>query len=137
MRTWKVNFVPFWSTGDRFVLEGWVVDVGAGVGVGVGSGAEVDGDGSGVGWERTVTRGTKAFQLGQVEVFMSAAQTSWEGALMKVELPMWRVAFSMGMFGVARVALVGSVRVVMMDSRVGKCLKMWRNEVEEEMKISR
>jgi hypothetical protein len=137
MRTWKVNFVPFWSIGERFLFEDWVVDAGAGAGVGVGSGAEVDGDGSGVGWERMVTRGTKAFQLGQVEVFTSAAQTSWEGALMKVELPMWRVAFSMGTFGVARVALVGSVRVVMTDSRFpGKFLKIWRNEVEGEMKIS-
>lgn len=33
---------------------------------------------------------------------------------MKVELPMWRVALSMGILGVARVALVGSVRVAMM-----------------------
>lgn len=101
-----------------FVFTVW--EVGAGVCVdvdaGAGSGAEVDGDGSGVGWERMVTRGTKLFQLGQVEVFVSAAQTSWLGALMKVELPMWRTAFSMGMLGVARVAFVGSVRVVMMES---------------------
>lgn len=112
-----MNFVPFWRIGDRvfaFVLVDWVV--GVAVDAGVGSGAGVDGDGSGVGWERMDTRGTKVFQLGQVEVFVSAAQTSWLGALMKVELPMWRTAFSMGMLGVARVAFVGSVRVVMMES---------------------
>lgn len=113
MRTWKVNFVPFWRIGDRFVLVDWVV--GVDVDAGAGSGAEVDGDGSGVGWERMVTRGTKVFQLGQVEVSVRAAQTSWEGAFMKVELPRWRVALSMGMLGVPRVALVGSVKVVMMD----------------------
>lgn len=115
IRTCKVNFVPFWRIGDRvvFVFVGW--EVGVDVDAGVGSSAEVVGDGSGVGWERMVTRGTKVFQLGQVEVFVRAAQTSWDGAVMKVELPMWRVAFSMGMLGVARVALVGSVRVVMVD----------------------
>lgn len=78
MRTCKVNFVPFWRTGDSavfaFVLVDWavVVDVDAGVG----SGAEVDGDESGVGWDWMVTRGTKVFQLGQVEVFVRAVQTS-------------------------------------------------------------
>jgi hypothetical protein len=34
---------------------------------------------------------------------------------MKVELPMWRIAFSTGMLGVGRVALVGSVMVAMVD----------------------
>ena len=69
---------------------------------------------------------------------MSAAQTSWDGALMKVELPMWRVAFSTGMFGVARVALVGSVRVVMMDSGfAGESLKLWRKGVEQGINMSR
>jgi hypothetical protein len=72
-----VNFVPFWRIGDRVALVSadWGVDVDAGAGVGVGSGAEVDGDGSGVGWERMVTRGTKLFQVGHVDVSVRASQT--------------------------------------------------------------
>lgn len=135
MRTCKVNFVPFWRIGDSAVFAFVLADcvVGVAVDAGVGSGAEVDGDGSGVGWERMDTRGTKVFQLGQVEVFVRAAQTSWEGAVMKVELPMWRVALSMGMLGVARVALVGSVRVVMMDWGFDyDGLKLRRNEVRRK-----
>lgn len=78
MRTCKVNFVPFWRIGDRAVFASVLVDwvVGVAVDAGVGSGAEVDGDGSGAGWERMDTRGTKVFQLDQVEVFVRAAQTS-------------------------------------------------------------
>lgn len=133
-----MNFVPFWRIGDRavFVFVDWVV--GVAVDAGVGSGAEVDGDGPGVGWERMVTRGMKVFQIGQVEVFVSAAQTSWEGAVMKVELPMWKVALSMGMLGVARVALVGSVRVVMVDWGFGDYgLELRRKGVGEERNVSR
>lgn len=63
------------------------------------------------GWARIVTRGTKVFQLGQVEVSMRAAQTFVDGAEMKAELPMWRIAFSTGMVGVERVAFVGSLRL--------------------------
>lgn len=119
MRTWKVNFVPFWRIGDVLVgwlaLVGWVVDDDVGAGVGSGSGAEAEAEvvGDGGGWERMVTRGTKEFQLGQVEVSVRAAQTCAEGALMMAELPMCRVAFAGVMVGVARVAFVGSVRVVM------------------------
>lgn len=67
-----------------------------------------------VGWERIVTRGTKEFQVGQVEVSVRADQTLEEGAVMNVELPMWREAFSGVMLGVWREALVGSERGVMM-----------------------
>lgn len=67
-----------------------------------------------LGWERIVTRGTKEFQVGQVEVSVNADQTFGEGAFMEVELPMWREAFSRGMLGVARVAFWGSGRVVML-----------------------
>lgn len=57
---------------------------------------------------------------------------------MKVELPMWRVALSMGMLGVARVALVGSVRVVMMDWGADyDGLRSRRRRGEEEMKVGR
>lgn len=102
MRTWKVNLVPFWRTGDReFVVGALDWDGGCADVVGVGS----------VGWERIVTWGTKEFQVGQVEVSVRAAQTFGEGAVMNVELPMWREAFSTGMFGVAREALLGSERV--------------------------
>ena len=77
-----MNLVPFWRIGDRdcvfWVALGWDAGSGAGGEVGVGW----------VGWERIVTRGTKEFQLGQVEVSIRAAQTFGEGAVMKVELPM-------------------------------------------------
>lgn len=102
MRTWKVIFVPFWRIGDR---AGWV--------------GGVDVDWEGVGWERIVTRGTKEFQLGQVEVSVRADQTFGEGAVMKVELPMCMVACSGVMLGVARVALVGSLRGGMVGLDLG------------------
>lgn len=57
-----------------------------------------------------VTRGTKEFQSGHVEVFVRVDQTFEEGAEMVAELPSWRVAEVDGMFGVERVELLGSVR---------------------------
>ena len=88
MRTWKVIFVPFWRMGESSVFE------------------------SMVGCEVMVTRGMNSFQEGQVEVSVRAAQTAVEGAAMKIELPMWRVAFAASIVGVARLAFWGSVRGV-------------------------
>lgn len=59
------------------------------------------------------------FQVGQVEVSIRAAQTSVDGAEIKVELPMWRIASLAEMVGVERVAFVGSWRVDMVG---GGCL---------------
>lgn len=86
-------------------------------------------DGSAVGdsvsgCERIVTRGTKEFQLGQVDVSVSAAHTWVEGAGMKVELPMWRVALAASMVGVERVELVGSERGDMVNYKLMKGVVM-------------
>lgn len=56
------------------------------------------------GWDRIVTRGTKEFHDGQVDVSIRTSQTRCEEAEIKVELPRWRVALAASMFGVARVA---------------------------------
>lgn len=56
-----------------------------------------------------VTRGTKAFQDGHVEVSVRTSQTRGEGAEIKVELPRWRVAAVASMLGVARLVFSGSV----------------------------
>lgn len=66
---------------------------------------------AGSGCERIVTRGTNEFQLGQVDVSVRAAHTAAEGAGMRIELPMWRVALAASMVGVERVEFVGSDRV--------------------------
>lgn len=65
-----------------------------------------------------VTRGTNAFQVGQVDVSVRAAQTFVDGAEMRVELPRWRTALSAGMVGVGRVAFVGSLRADMVSCSV-------------------
>lgn len=105
MRTWKVILVPSWRIGER------------GEGEGVGEGVSVDSGLLGLacesGCERMVTRGTKEFQLGHVEVLRRVSQTLGEGAAMKVELPMWRIASDAVMVGVERVEFVGSVMVDM------------------------
>jgi len=67
------------------------------------------------GCERMVTRGTKEFQSGHVDVFVRAAQICVEGAVVVVELPMWRVALVAGMVGVERVVLLGSVSSGILD----------------------
>lgn len=103
MRTWKVIFVPGWRIGERGGGDGEVDSVDSGsFGLACESGCE-----------RMVTRGTKEFQLGHVEVSRRASQTLGEGAAMKVELPMWRVASDGVMVGVERVEFVGSVMVDM------------------------
>lgn len=89
-----VNFVPVWRIGESERDDA--------SGVSDGCGCEASG------WDRIVTRGTKVFQLGQVDVSVRADQTFVEGAAMKVELPMWRVAAAAVMDGVERVELVGS-----------------------------
>lgn len=121
MRTWKVIFVCFWRSGERVVVvvgSGWVwccSDGSCGCGLGLLSGCE-----------RIVTRGTKVFQLGQVEVSIRAAQTFVDGAEMKVELPMWRIAFLAEMVGVERVAFVGSWRAGMVDGGSLIFVGRWR-----------
>lgn len=100
MRTWKVIFVPFCRIDESSVF------------------------GSEVGWEVTVTRGMNSFQDGQVEVSVKAVQTAVEGAAMKIELPMWRVAFAASIVGVARLAFWGSERgvdIAALLSLVGLC----------------
>jgi hypothetical protein len=47
-----------------------------------------------------VTRGTKLFHVGQVEVSITAFQTSCEGASMCVALLRWRTASDAEMLGV-------------------------------------
>lgn len=89
MRTWNVIFVPVWRIGEVLSAVS--------------------------GWERMVTRGTKEFQSGHVDVFVRAAQTRAEGAEMVVELPMWRVALVAAMVGVERVEFVGSVSSAMAE----------------------
>lgn len=89
MRTWKVILVPFCRMGESSVVESSLA-----------------------GWEVMVTRGMNSFQEGQVEVSVRAAQTAVEGAAMKIELPMWRVAFAASIVGVARSAFWGSERGV-------------------------
>lgn len=64
-----------------------------------------------------------------------AAQTFGDGAEMKVELPMWRIACSAGMVGVERVAFVGSLRVDMVSWRV--LIYRGRGEREKELKTER
>lgn len=91
-----VNFVPVWRIGESARDDSGGCDC-----------CEEDGCGES-GCERIVTRGTKVFQLGQVEVSVRADQTFVEGARMKLELPMWRVAFAAVMEGVERVEFVGS-----------------------------
>jgi hypothetical protein len=70
MRTWKIIRVPFWRIGGRGEEE----------------------EDSVPGCERMVTRGTKEFQSGHVEVFVRADQVFEDGAEMVVEEPRWRVA---------------------------------------------
>jgi hypothetical protein len=93
MRTWKVTFVPFWRIGE----SGAVVSAEAGVS----------------GCERIVTRGTKEFQLGHVDVSVRTSQTRVEGALMKIELPRWRLEDSGVMVGVGRSVFVGFWSVIL------------------------
>lgn len=102
MLTWKVILVPFFRIGEREGLSALVLESGGG--------------GRVSGCERMVTRGTKEFHDGQVEVSDSADQTWDEGAAMKVELPMWRVALETGMLGVDLEVLVGFVRSGMVKS---------------------
>lgn len=52
------------------------------------------------GCSRMVTRGTKVFHLGQVEVSIRAFQTSCKGASMRVALLRWRTASDAEMLGV-------------------------------------
>jgi hypothetical protein len=82
MRTWKVTLVPFCRIGERGAV-------------------------SVLGWERIVTRGTKEFQLGHVDVSVRTSQTRVEGALIMIELPRWRLAESGVMVGVGRSVFVG------------------------------
>lgn len=59
------------------------------------------------GCETIVTRGTKEFHFGHVDVLVRTSQTAVDGALMWIELPRWRDAESGVMFGVGRFVFVG------------------------------
>jgi hypothetical protein len=89
------------------------------------------------GCEQIVTRGTNEFQAGQVEVSVRMLQTLAAGALMRVELPMWRVAASGVIVGVARVALVGSWRVVIVDFGIAGGLELVKEERKKEGSVGR
>mgnify|MGYP001658169385 CR=1 FL=1 len=89
------------------------------------------------GCERIVTRGTNEFQAGQVEVSVRVLQTLAAGALMRVELPMWRVAAFGVIVGVARVALVGSSRVVIVDFGTAGGLKLVKGKRKREREEER
>lgn len=63
------------------------------------------------GCSRMVTRGTKVFHVGQVEVSIRAFQTSCVVASMCVALLRWRTASDAEMFGVELVLRDGDVDV--------------------------
>lgn len=94
--------MPFWRIGES----------GAGAVVEVLGSVSADVDVGVSGCERIVTRGTKEFQLGHVDVSVRTSQTRVEGALMKIELPRWRLADSGVMVGVGRSVFVGFSSVI-------------------------
>lgn len=77
------------------------------------------------GWERIVTRGTKPFQDGHVEVLIKASQTFWAGEEMVIELPMWRVEDAALRVGVSRVAFWGSGRDVILNVEFVRVFGSW------------